>query len=104
MNDNEIRCVLACELVRHSKAVFDSNGFCCCEFSKEEDALIRQEAADKLVSKRIFYKLLESPKQADEIAEELFITKQVLIDYLVYCKNKIINQSKAMNKLEGIKV
>lgn len=98
MNSIEKRCALAYELVHHSRNHFDSNLICICH-SIEEEAIIRQEAAKKLVSCSRLYELMESCSTFEEIADELKVTKEVLNDYFNYCKTRQIEAVPVTNPI-----
>ena len=81
MNSIEKRCTLTYELVHHSKNHFEE-GEICMGHSREEEAIIRQETAKKLVPPAKLHELMTNRYSMDEIAEELRITREVLEDYL----------------------
>ena len=89
----EKRCSLTYELVHHSRNHFSEKGFCT-GHSLEEENYIRQEAAKKLVPPAKLHELLNSAKTLDQIAQELYITREVLEDYLSFCLYKQLETAK----------
>ncbi len=85
----EARCCLTYEVVHYTRGHFNANGFCS-GHSKEEDEIIRQETAKKLIPAARLYELLESCSSIDEIAYELKVTNEVLAYYFKYCRSKQI--------------
>lgn len=94
MNKIEKRYTLTYELVHLSRNHSDF----CEGHSLEEEEIIRQETAKKLIQGTRFSILIESSYSLDKIAKELQITKEVIYDYFKYCRKNSSNTAKLPEK------
>jgi|GEM_PF-1092779 len=101
MNKIEKRCSLTYELVHYSRKHSSLLGICIGHTSQEED-IIRQETANRLINGTKIYFLIESCTSTDRIAEELQVTKEVIYDYFKYCKSKSINKIDTLKKPQPV--
>lgn len=97
MNKIEKRCSLTYELIHYSRCHNGITAICQGHTRQEED-IIRQETANKLIPEARFYYLLEKCYSLDTISQELQVTKEVIFDYLLYNK-RIINADTEKHQL-----
>jgi len=94
MNKIEKRYCLTYELVHLSRNHSDF----CEGHSIEEEEIIREETAKKLIQGTSFSILIESSYSLDKIAKELQITKDVIYDYFKYCRKNSSNTTKPLKE------